>query len=42
MNQKKQLGQYVNTWLGNTLGVMVVVVTAGLGVRLIMSAAGLL
>ena len=42
MNQKKQLGQYVNKWLGNTLGVIVVAVTAGLGLRLIMSATGLL
>ena len=42
MNQKKQLGQYVNTWLGNTLGVVVVIVTAGLGIRIILSAAGML
>ena len=42
MNQKKQLGQYVNKWLGNTLGIIVVMVTAGLGIRLIMSATGLL
>jgi Mn2+/Fe2+ NRAMP family transporter len=42
MNQKKQLGQYVNKWLGNTLGVIVVIVTAGLGIRLIMSATGVL
>lgn len=42
MNQKKQLGQYTNTWLGNTLGIIVVMVTAGLGIRLIMSATGLL
>ena len=42
MNQKKQLGQYVNKWLGNTLGVIVVMVTAGLGIRLILSATGLL
>jgi NRAMP (natural resistance-associated macrophage protein)-like metal ion transporter len=42
MNQKKQLGQYVNKRLGNTLGVIVVAVTAGLGLRLIMSATGLL
>jgi manganese transport protein len=42
MNQKKQLGQYVNKWLGNTLGVIVVMVTAGLGIRLIMSATGVL
>lgn len=42
MNQKKQLGQYTNKWLGNTLGIIVVMVTAGLGIRLIMSAAGVL
>jgi manganese transport protein len=42
MNQKKQLGQYTNKWLGNTLGVLVVMVTAGLGIRLIMSATGIL
>jgi manganese transport protein len=42
MNQKKQLGQYANKWLGNTLGVIVVMVTAGLGIRLIMSATGVL
>ncbi|MFT6777312.1 MAG: manganese transport protein, partial [Paraglaciecola sp.] len=42
MNQKKQLGQYTNKWLGNTLGMIVVVVTAGLGIRMIMSATGLL
>ncbi len=42
MNQKKQLGKYVNKWLGNTLGAVVVIVTAGLGIRLIMSATGLL
>ena len=42
MNQKKQLGQYVNRWLGNTLGAIVVVVTAGLGIRIILSAAGLI
>jgi Mn2+/Fe2+ NRAMP family transporter len=42
MNQKKQLGQYVNKWLGNTLGAIVVVVTAGLGIRLIMRATGVL
>ena len=42
MNQKKQLGQYVNKWLGNTLGAIVVIVTAGLGIRLIMSATGVL
>jgi manganese transport protein len=42
MNQKKQLGQYVNKWLGNTLGIIVVMITAGLGIRLIMSATGML
>ncbi|PKG98188.1 Nramp family divalent metal transporter [Paraglaciecola sp. MB-3u-78] len=42
MNQKKQLGQYTNKWLGNTLGIIVVMVTAGLGIRLIMSATGVL
>ena len=42
MNQKKQLGQYVNKWLGNTLGAIVVLVTAGLGIRIILSAAGLI
>jgi len=42
MNQKQQLGQYVNKWLGNTLGAIVVLVTAGLGIRIIMSATGLL
>jgi manganese transport protein len=42
MNQKKQLGQYVNKWLGNTLGAIVVIVTAGLGIRIILSAAGVL
>lgn len=42
MNQKKQLGQYVNKWLGNTLGGIVVIITAGLGIRLIMNATGIL
>ena len=42
MNQKNQLGQYTNTWLGNTLGILVVLITAGLGIRMIMSAAGVL
>jgi Mn2+/Fe2+ NRAMP family transporter len=42
MNQKNLLGQYTNTWLGNTLGIIVVLVTAGLGIRIILSAAGLL
>ena len=42
MNQKKQLGQYVNKWLGNTLGGIVVIITAGLGIRLIMNATGML
>ena len=42
MNQKKQLGQYTNKWLGNTLGIIVVVVTAGLGIRMVMGAAGML
>jgi manganese transport protein len=42
MNQKKQLGQYANKWLGNTLGAVVVIVTAGLGIRMILSASGLL
>ena len=42
MNQKKQLGQYVNKWLGNTLGAIVVLVTTGLGIRIILSAAGLI
>lgn len=42
MNQKTQLGQYTNTWLGNSLGIIVVLVTAGLGIRIILSAAGLL
>ena len=42
MNQKTQLGRYTNTWLGNTLGIIVVLITAGLGVRLILSAAGML
>lgn len=42
MNQKTQLGQYTNTWLGNTLGIIVVLITAGLGIRLILSAAGVL
>ncbi len=42
MNQKKQLGQYVNKWLGNMLGIIVVIVTAGLGIRMILSATGLL
>ena len=42
MNQKKQLGQYTNKWLGNTLGIIVVMVTAGLGIRMIMTATGVL
>lgn len=42
MNQKNQLGKYTNTWLGNTLGIIVVLITAGLGVRLILSASGML
>lgn len=41
MNQKTQLGQYTNTWMGNTLGIIVVLITAGLGIRLILSAAGM-
>ncbi|GAC18960.1 Nramp family divalent metal transporter [Paraglaciecola arctica] len=42
MNQKTQLGEYTNKWLGNTLGIIVVLITAGLGVRLILSATGVL
>jgi Mn2+/Fe2+ NRAMP family transporter len=42
MNQKTQLGKYTNKWFGNTLGAIVVIVTAGLGIRLIMKATGIL
>lgn len=41
MNQKTQLGEYTNKWLGNTLGIIVVLITAGLGVRLILSSTGM-
>lgn len=42
MNQKTHLGQYTNKWFGNTLGIIVVMVTAGLGIRLILNAARIL
>ncbi|MGS2719291.1 Nramp family divalent metal transporter [Paraglaciecola aestuariivivens] len=38
MNQKTQLGQYTNTWIGNTLGGIVVLVTMGLGIRMVIRA----
>ena len=42
MNQKKLLGAHANTLLGNVLGIGVVLVTAGLGLRLVMRSLGVL
>ena len=42
MNQKSLLGNYANKWLGNILGCGVVVITAGLGVRLILKSSGVM
>jgi Mn2+/Fe2+ NRAMP family transporter len=41
MNQKALLGEYANKWLANILGALVLLVTAGLGIRLILKATGL-
>ena len=41
MNQKALLGKFSNTWIGNLLGCGVVVITAGLGIRLILKSVGL-
>jgi NRAMP (natural resistance-associated macrophage protein)-like metal ion transporter len=40
MNQKTLLGKYTNTLLGNVLGGAVILVTTGLGIRLILKAIG--
>lgn len=42
MNQKSILNTYINKWLGNTLGVLVIVITAGLGVRMVLKVTGLI
>lgn len=42
MNQKTLLGDYTNSWLGNTLGAAIIMFTTGLGIRMIMKATGLL
>jgi len=42
MNQKKLLGIHVNGFLGNALGAGVVLLTAGLGLRLILRTFGIL
>ena len=41
MNQKRLLAQYTNSWFINLLGLSVVVVTTGLGLRMIFKALGL-
>lgn len=40
MNQKSLLGQYTNSWLINLSGLAVVLITAGLGLRMILKAVG--
>ncbi|MCV6605740.1 MAG: divalent metal cation transporter, partial [Porticoccaceae bacterium] len=40
MNRKKLLGQHANGWLANVLGIGVVLLTAGLGVRMIAKVVG--
>jgi manganese transport protein len=40
MNQKRILGQYTNSVLVNLLGIAVVLITAGLGLRMILKALG--
>ena len=42
MNQKKLLGAHANALLGNVLGIGVVLVTAGLGLRLVLRSIGVL
>ena len=42
MNQKDLLGRYANGWVGNCLGIGVVIITALLGLRLILKALGVL
>lgn len=42
MNQKKLLGKYSNSILANILGCTVVIITAGLGLRLLLKASGIL
>ncbi|KXI27628.1 Nramp family divalent metal transporter [Paraglaciecola hydrolytica] len=41
MNQKPLLGEYTNSWLVNILGLAVVLITAGLGGRMILKALGI-
>ena len=41
MNQKTLLGEYTNSWLVNILGLAVVLITAGLGGRMILKALGI-
>jgi Mn2+/Fe2+ NRAMP family transporter len=40
MNQKRLLGQYTNSWMVNLLGLSVLLITAGLGLRLVLKALG--
>ena len=42
MNRKELLGRHANGWLGNALGAGVLLVTAGLGLRLVLRAVGAL
>lgn len=42
MNQKKLLGNHANSVLANVLGIGVVLITAGLGLRLVLRAIGLI
>ena len=40
MNQKRLLGQYTNSWMVNLLGLSVLLITAGLGLRLVLKSLG--
>ncbi|MEO9943817.1 Nramp family divalent metal transporter [Paraglaciecola sp.] len=42
MNQKAILNRYVNKWLGNALGGLIIIITACLGARMIFKATGLM
>ena len=42
MNRKELLGRHANGWVGNALGAGVLLVTAGLGLRLVLRAVGAL
>ncbi|MEP2600803.1 MAG: divalent metal cation transporter, partial [Paraglaciecola sp.] len=42
MNQKTILNRYVNKWLGNALGGLIIMITACLGARMIFKATGLM